>query len=132
MYWSKKIKNKNYALGTAATAIVAVIFGYPEAHAILWLLVVLLGAIINHYSTVYVVSALIESQLSQRGKPISKKKLVFYFVLKVLSLFLAFGLLITYARPMVIQGVVIYIFQLIILGLSIKNTEHFIEKGPFE
>ncbi|MFL5784442.1 MAG: hypothetical protein ACJ76H_07540 [Bacteriovoracaceae bacterium] len=132
MYWSKKIKNKNYAIGTATNAVVAIIFGYPDVKSILWLLVVLLGAIINHYSTVYVVSALIESQLSQRGKKISKKKLVFYFVLKVLSLFLAFGLLISFARPMVIHGVVLYIFQLIILGLSIKNTEHFIQKGPLE
>jgi hypothetical protein len=132
MYWSKKIKNKTYAIGTATNVVVAIIFGYPDVKSILWLLVVLLGAIINHYSSIYVVSGLFESQLSQRSKPVSKKKLVLYLVLKVLSLFLAFGLLIAYARSMVIQGVVLYIFQLIILGLSIKNTEHFIKKGPFE
>jgi hypothetical protein len=132
MYWSKKIKNKNYAIGTATNAVAAIVLGYPDIHSIIWLWVILVGAIINHYSTVYVVSALIESQLSQRGKPVSKKKMVLYLVLKVLSLFLAFGLLITYARSMVIQGVVLYIFQLIILGLSIKNTEHFIQKGPLE
>jgi hypothetical protein len=120
-------------MGTAANVVVAVIFGYPSLYSIMWLMAVLLGAIINHYSSVYVLSSLIESQIAARNAPIKKKKLIFFLVMKVVSLFLAFGLLITYARNMVLQGLALYIFQLIILGLSIKNIKHFIhKKGPLE
>jgi hypothetical protein len=133
MSWAKKINSKNYAMGTAANVVVAVIFGYPSLYSIMWLMAVLLGAIINHYSSVYVLSSLIESQIAARNAPIKKKKLIFFLVMKVVSLFLAFGLLITYARNMVLQGLALYIFQLIILGLSIKNIKHFIhKKGPLE
>lgn len=132
MFWAKKINTKTYVIGTAVNAAVAVIFGWPDNQMIIWMLVVLLGAVINHYSSVYVVSSLIDSQLSTLNAPVSKGKMAFFLVLKILSLILAFALLVNYARSKVPQGIILYIFQLIILSLSIKNTEHFIKKGPLE
>jgi hypothetical protein len=79
-----------------------------------------------------VVSSLIEAQISDRDAPINKKKLTFFLVLKIVSVILAFALLVTYARPLVPYGIVIFIFQLIILGLSIKNIGNLIKKGPLE
>jgi hypothetical protein len=132
MSWSKKINSKTYALGTSANVLVAVIFGWPEIREILWLLVVLLGAVINHYSSVYVVGTLIETQLSENNAPVNKKKMTFFLIMKIASLILAFALLVSYARHLVPHGIMLYIFQLIILGLSIKNIEHLIKKGPLE
>lgn len=132
MSWAKKINSKTYATGTAANVVAAGIFGWPEINSAIWLLVVLLGSVINHYSSVYVVSSLIEAQISDRDAPINKKKLTFFLVLKIVSVILAFALLVTYARPLVPYGIVIFIFQLIILGLSIKNIGNLIKKGPLE
>lgn len=132
MSWAKKINSKTYAIGTAANAGVAVIFGWPDNQMIIWLLVVLLGAVINHYSSVYVVSTLIDSQLSRLDAPMSKGKMAFFLAMKILSLILAFALLVNYARDKVPHGIILYIFQLIILALSIKNIEHLIKKGPLE
>ena len=58
--------------------------------------------------------------------------MAFFLVMKIASLLLAFALLVTYARSLVPHGIILYIFQLIILGLSIKNIEHLIKKGPLE
>lgn len=132
MYWAKKINTKIYASGTAANVLVAGIFGYPEVRNTLWLLVVLLGAVINHYSSIYVVGSLIQNQLSDSFAPVNKRKMAFYLVLKIASLLVAFALLVNFARPLVAHGIILYIFQLIILGLSIKNIAQFIKKGPSE
>lgn len=132
MSWAKKINSKTYVIGTGANALVAVIFGWPEIMNIVWLLVVLLGAVINHYSSVYVVATLIETQLSDSNAPVNKKKMAFFLVMKIASLLVAFALLVNYARSLVPHGIMLYIFQLIILGLSIKNIEHLIKKGPLE
>jgi hypothetical protein len=132
MSWAKKINTKIYAIGTAANAGIAIIFGWPDTQMILWLVVVLMGAVVNHYSSVYVVSTLIDSQLSRLAAPISKGKMAFFLIMKILSLILAFALLVNYARSKVPHGIIIYIFQLIILTLSIKNIEHLIKKGPLE
>ena len=132
MSWAKKINSKTYAIGTAANVVVAIIFGWPEITNVVWLLVVLLGAVINHYSSVYVVGTLIETQLSDSNAPVNKKKMTFFLVMKIASLIVAFALLVNYARSLVPHGIMLYIFQLIILGLSIKNIEHLIKKGPLE
>ncbi len=132
MSWSKKINSKIYVLGSLVNLAVAVFFGYPDLTSILWLGMVQLGAIINHYSSVYVVTSLIEAQMTDRSGPVDKKKLTFFLLLKIASLILAFALLVSYARNLVPKGIMLYIFQLIILGLSIKNIEHLIKKGPSE
>ncbi len=132
MSWAKKINSKTYAIGTTVNAGVAVFFGWPDQQMIIWLLIVLTGAVINHYSSVYVVSTLIDSQLSRVDAPVSKGKMAFFLILKILSLILAFALLVNYARNKVPHGITLYIFQLIILALSIKNIEHLIKKGPLE
>lgn len=132
MSWAKKINSKTYAVGTAANVVVAGIFGWPELRNIIWLLVVLAGAVLNHYSSVYVVGTLIETQLSDSNAPVNKRKMAFFLMMKIASLIVAFGLLVTFARHLVPHGIILYIFQLIILGLSIKNIEHFIKKGPLE
>jgi hypothetical protein len=132
MSWAKKINSKTYAVGTAANIVVAIIFGWPEINSVVWLLIVLLGSATNHYSSVYVVTSLIDAQISDRDAPVNKRKLTFFLVLKIVSVILAFALLVTYARPLVPYGIVIFIFQLIILGLSIKNIGNIIKKGPLE
>ena len=93
-----------------------------------WLCFVVLASIINHYATVMVFSRLIDSRL-QGSDPVNKKKLAFYLFLKAGSLITAFICLVKFNRNMVLQGVALYIFQLIILSLSIKNIGQLLKKG---
>lgn len=129
MSWSKKIDKRKYAAGTLVNIAFAVFFSYPNWSGTFWLIVVVAASITNHYATVMVFTRLIESRLISNDTEINRKKLVFYLFLKVASLIMAFICLVKFARNMVLQGLAIYIFQLIILCLSIKNIGSFFKKG---
>lgn len=87
-----------------------------------------ISAILNQYFTVKVLSRLVENKSVIDDKR-SKLKLFLYLLFKMFFLASGFICLLVYARDKVLQGLTIYIFQLIILGLSIKNIGKFFKKG---
>lgn len=129
MSWSKKIDNKKYAFGSFINLLIALFFSYPNSSNMFWLAFVVAASIANHYATVMVFSRLIESRTLGNDTEINKAKMAFHLFLKAASLIVAFICLVKFARNMVLQGLAIYIFQLIILCLSIKNIGSFLKKG---
>jgi hypothetical protein len=130
MSWTKKIDGKKFALGSFLNVGFALYSGWPDAVDCLWLCYLVIGAALNQFFTIQVFSQLVESQTSS-GKT-KKSKLVFNILGKFFFLISAFICLMTFARQKVLQGLLMYIFQLIILFLSIKNIGQLIKKGPTE
>lgn len=127
--WSKRINSLQYAIGTLFNFGFAIYAGLPKASSAWWLCFVVLSAVLNHYFTVLSLSSLVES----RTENINAKnnfKLFWYLILKTLFLASGFICLMIYSPDKVPQGLIIYIFQLIIFGLSIKNIGKFFKKGP--
>jgi hypothetical protein len=129
MFWQKKINSKSYLIGTAINVAFAVYFGLPELKDVLSLALMVLCSVGNHIFMVYALSSLIESQLYDGDAP-NKKKLFGSIVGKTLFLVLGFVCLIKFSPNKVLQALSLYIFQLIILALSIKNIGKFFKKGP--
>ena len=128
MSWQKKINNKSYLAGTAINLAFAVFFGLPALIDVASLVLMVFCSVGNHVFMVYAINALIESQLSG-GNAVNKKKLFGSIVGKTLFLVLGFICLIKYSPGKVLQALSLYIFQLIILALSIKNIGKFFKKG---
>ncbi len=128
MSWAKRINNTSYVLGTVANLAIANYGGYPNVAAMCWLSYVVLAACGNHYFTVKTLNGLIQSRMEDGDAP-DNKKLMLYLLLKTLFLASAFLCLLVYSRDYVLQGLLVYIFQLIILFLSIKNIGKFFKKG---
>lgn len=128
MFWLKKINNKSYLAGTAINLAFAVFFGLPGLIDVVCLVLMVFCAVGNHVFMVYAINALIESQLTD-GDAVNKKKLFGSIVGKTLFLVLGFICLIKYSPQNVLQALSLYIFQLIILALSIKNIGKFFKKG---
>src|SRR5688500_11042231 len=128
MSWAKKIDNKKYVTGSVINLLIALFFTFPHPQNMFWLCFVVIASIVNHFATIMIFSSLFQSRLGGEGA-VGKKKLAFYFFLKMASLITAFICLVSFARNMVLQGLAIYIFQLIILFLSIKNIGQLLKKG---
>ncbi len=129
MGWTKKISTKKYALGTIANLVLAIYVGLPNPATSWWLSFVIISAALNHYFTIKALGGLVETK-AQSGSVVGGAKILFYVVFKTLFLVSGFACLLVYSPDKVLQGLLIYIFQLIILGLSIKNMEKFFKKGP--
>lgn len=128
MSWTKKIDSKKYALGTTINLGFALYAGFPSISAAWWLSFVVISALLNHYFTVKALSGLLERKITTQH-PEGGAKLLFYFVFKTVFLAAGFICLLMFARDKVLHGLLMYIFQLIILALSIKNIGKFIKKG---
>ena len=127
MSWTERIDGKKYAIGTAINIGFALWSGWPSPVYCLWLSFLIISIALNHYFTVRVFTQLIANR--ERPKA-SNKKLVIFLGLKMLTLFAGFVCLLIFVRDKVLHGMLLYIFQLIILFLSIKNIGQFIKKGP--
>lgn len=128
MSWTEKIDNKKYITGTVVNLLFGIYVGWPGLASTIWMVITILSISFNHYYTIKVFAQLVQSRINQNT--VSKKKLGLYLVLKTLSLFAAFLCLLIFNRDKVPQGLVLYIFQLIILFLSIKNIGQLFKKGP--
>jgi hypothetical protein len=129
MSWQKKINSKSYFLGTAINLAFAMYSGQPSLKDVLSLVLMVLCAVGNHIFMVYALSSLIESQMYGSDAP-DKKKLFGSIIGKIVILMIGFICLITFSPNKVLQALTLYIFQLIILTLSIKNIGKFFKKGP--
>jgi hypothetical protein len=129
MSWVKKVDSKKYLFGSLINLGFGLYSGWPEVHSSLWLSYMVIGAALNHFFTISVFSRLVESQKNPE-RAARKGKLILHIILKFFFLISAFIGLLTFARHKVIQGLLMYIFQLIILFLSIKNIGLLIKKGP--
>jgi hypothetical protein len=126
MGWLKKINSRYYALGTAINLVFAIYAGQPSWKTSWWVSFVVISAVFNQYFTIKALSGLVEEGLASAGRG---AKILFYMVFKMAFLVSGFACLMIFASDKVLQGVVVYIFQLIILGLSIKNIGKFFKKG---
>lgn len=129
MAWARRINNRNYAVGTTINLAFAIYAGLPNYMSAWWLTFLILSAVLNHYFTVKALSGLVEQKASSAA---GGMKILFYMVFKMAFLIAGFACLLIFARDKVPHGLVIYIFQLIILGLSIKNIGKFFKKGSHE
>ncbi len=127
MSWKKKIDNKNYVFGTSINFAFALYAGLPQIKNAWWLCYLLISAVLNQFFTILSLSNMVERMTE--GVASSKFRLMFYLIFKSVFLVSGFICLLIFIPDMVPQGLLIYIFQLIILGLSIKNIGNFFKKG---
>ena len=127
MFWTERIDAKKYALGTAINLAFALWSGWPSVVFCSWLVFLIITIALNHYFTIRVFTQLIAARSQPKA---SNTKLGIFLALKMLTLFAGFVCLLVFVRDKVLHGMLLYIFQLIILFLSIKNIGQFIKKGP--
>jgi len=132
MGWTEKIENKKYILGSVINLGFAIYGGKASWVFALCLSYVIIASILNH---VFMVNAFVKLIKAMREEDTDtpgqrNRKIMFYLIAKVLILISAFIILLKYAEPVILYGMLCYVFQLIILGLSIKNMETFFNKGP--
>ncbi len=128
MSWTERINNERYLLGSALNLTLALYLGLPSWASAWWLSYVVIASFLNHYFAVKVFNRLFESRV-KGAPPAQNKRLILHLFFKVLFLISAFVCLMVFNRDQVLQGVGIYIFQLIILSLSIKNIGQLLKKG---
>lgn len=128
MGWPERISSRNYFVGTVINLGFASYAGLPRIATTWWLCYLVLSAALNHFFTVEALNYLTETKI-KHGMKTKTSKILFYLVFKGFFLLSGFAFLLLYARDKVLQGLFIYIFQLIILGLSIKNIGMFFKKG---
>lgn len=126
MAWTKKINSRNYGVGTVINLGFALYAGFPVVLNMWWLSFVVITAIFNQYFTIKALSGMVEEGIASGRKGL---KIIFYTVFKMGFLISGFACLMMFAPDKVLQGIMVYIFQLIILGLSIKNIGKFFKKG---
>lgn len=126
MAWAKKINTHYYFFGTFINLGFAAYAGSPKILNIACLVFLVVSAVLNQYFTVKALSGLVDGGniSGRRGA-----KILFYITFKMAFLISGFAVLMIYAPEKILQGLIVYIFQLIILGLSIKNIEKFFKKG---
>jgi uncharacterized membrane-anchored protein len=128
MSWAERIDNKKYIFGSCISVGFAVAVGYPSFSDSWWLVFLVLCSVGNQFFMVRALSALIESR-ARTGDAPNKWKLFSSVILKTLFLVVGFIGLLSYAPNKVLQSLALYIFQLIIFALSIKNIGKFFKKG---
>lgn len=126
MAWAQRINPKSYAAGTILNLGFAVYAGLPDLYAVWWLVFLILSAVLNQYFTVKALNGLVDNMTAS---PKGGLKILFYMLFKMAFLIAGFACLLIFSRDKVPHGLLLYIFQLIILGLSIKNIGKFFKKG---
>ncbi len=132
MGWTEKIDSKKYAIGSLVNIGFAVYAGRENFIYASSLAYIVIASVLNHVFMVIAFTKLIQAMRNEDVDSANKRnrKIMLYLVGKVLILISAFVVLLKYAEPVILHGMLCYVFQLIILGLSIKNIETFFKKGP--
>ena len=128
MFWFEKVNNKKYLSGSLVNLSFAFYAGWPDASIIWWLSYMVIGSALSHFFTIQVFGRLVQNQIDT-GSTAKKGKLLVNIFMKGFFLFSSFIFLLTFARARVLHGLLMYIFQLIILFLSIKNIGQLLKKG---
>jgi hypothetical protein len=129
MSWSKRINSLKYVIGTLLNFGFAIYAGLPNYEKVWWLCFVVISAVLNHFFMVLSLNKLAESRIAKINAK-GNFQLFIYLICKTMFLGAGFICLMVYSPDKVPQGLIIYIFQLIIFGLSIKNIGKFFKKGP--
>ncbi len=134
MDWSEKIDNKKYLSGTLIAVVFAVYAGRSAPFDAAFLLGVIGASVLNQWLMFRVLGKLLQGMNELPSKPGRYQRLVLWgqITLKFSVLGVMFYFLITHARHLAAQGLLLYTFQLIILILSIKNISAFLKKGSSE
>ena len=134
MDWSEKIDNKKYFGGTFIAVVFAVYAGRSAVLDASLLLGIIAASVLNQWLTFKVLGKLLRGMNELPSKSGRSQRLVLWgqITLKFSVLGVMFYFLITHARYLAAQGLLLYTFQLIILILSIKNISAFLKKGSSE
>ncbi len=128
MSWAQKINNKIYFAGLALNIGVAWFFSDGDFRTFTWLMVMLLTTVFSHYFNIKGMLQLIGQRI-QGKRTLGHWQMLGHFGLKLILLIIGLVCLMVFIPNKVLQGLILYIFQLIILVLSIKNIGKFYKKG---
>lgn len=128
MSWSQKINNKIYLAGLVINTGLAWFFSEGNLAVFGWLMVMLVTTVLSQYFNIQGMSKLI-GQRVERKHGLSTGEMLGHFALKLILLITGLICLMLFIPHKVLPGLILYIFQLIILALSIKNIGKFYKKG---
>ena len=92
------------------------------------LLIMIITTVVSQYFNIRGLSQLIAGRV-ERKQRFSSAQMLGHFALKIFFLIIGLICLMIFTPDKVLQGLILYIFQLIILTLSIKNIGKFFKKG---
>lgn len=117
MQIQKKINLKIYLLLTLGSLAISGVFLSTNRTELISQVLVIVGAAINQFLLVYTISLLVSVANGSRHVFLP----LFLFIIKILILSATFYFYIERHGDRVIMAMILYIFQLIILGFSIKK-----------
>lgn len=128
MSWTKKINNKIYLSGLIVNLAIAWYFADGFNKEFIWLTVMITCTACSHYFNIKGMGQIV-AQRVERKQGLGGGQMLTHFALKLLLLIIGLVCLMVFIPHKVPQGLILYIFQLIILALSIKNIGKFFKKG---
>lgn len=128
MSWNAKINSKIYIAGVLANIALAWFFSGGEIDVFTSLLIMIITTVVSQYFNIRGMSQLITGRV-ERKQSFSSAHMLGHFALKIFFLIIGLVCLMVFTPDKVLQGLILYIFQLIILTLSIKNIGKFFKKG---
>lgn len=128
MSWNAKINSKIYIAGVLANIALAWFFSGGEIDVFTSLLIMIITTVVSQYFNIRGMSQLIAGRV-ERKQSFSPAQMLGHFALKIFFLIIGLICLMVFTPDKVLQGLILYIFQLIILTLSIKNIGKFFKKG---
>lgn len=128
MSWTKKINNKIYLSGLIINLVIAYYFADGSPKNFIWLSVLVLSVAMSHYFNIKGMGQFIVQRVDKK-QGLSSGQMLGHFALKLFLLIMGLVCLMVFIPAKVPQGLILYIFQLIILALSIKNIGKFYKKG---
>lgn len=128
MSWAQKISSKIYLAGSVVNTGIAWFFSEGDLKIFGWLVLMLLTTMLSHYFNIQGMSKLIGLRV-ERKQGLSSVEMLSHFALKLILLIAGLVCLMIFIPTKVLAGLILYIFQLIILALSIKNIGKFYKKG---
>lgn len=128
MSWNAKINSKIYIVGVILNVCLAGFFSGGELDVFTSLMIMIITTVVSQYFNIRGMGQLIVARV-ERKQSFSSSQMLFHFALKMFFLILGLVCLMVFTPDKVLQGLILYIFQLIILALSIKNIGKFFKKG---
>ncbi|MFA7613683.1 MAG: hypothetical protein WCY48_05550 [Candidatus Caldatribacteriota bacterium] len=128
MSWAQRINSKIYVLGTVINLGFAWYFSGSELDVYGWLALLIVTIALSHFFNIRGMNRLIDQRV-ERKQSLGGSQMLGYFALKLVLLIIGLVCLMVFIPSKVPQGLILYIFQLIILALSIKNIGKYFKKG---
>lgn len=128
MSWVQRINSKTYIVGSLLNVGLAWYFSDSNVTVFAWLCFLVFTTALSHYFNIRGMSKLIAHRV-ERKQSLGSGQMLTFLALKLILLIIGLICLMVFTPHKVLQGLILYIFQLIILSLSIKNIGKFFKKG---